>query len=260
MPTTNSPADRFHVVLVEPAESLNVGSVVRAMMNLGFSHLHLVAPRRYDQERARVTACSAGRPLLDALVIHERFEDALSGMEEVVGFALREGENPPHFATLPAWATGLPAREPRTTALVFGPEDNGLRNEHLEQCRWVVRIPSAPEFTSFNLAQSTLLVLYEITKMFPISSAPPARLPAAPDDVPTWNAYYQLDRLLDSVMRESGFVRPGTPASAPGMIRNLFRRLPLNGHEMRLLLSFFGRLDRTMLRHPDHKGCHENDR
>ena len=263
---TGSPFDRFHVVLVKPAESLNVGSVVRAMRNLGFPHLHLVAPRGYDPARARITARFAGQPLLDALVIHERFEDALSGMQEVVGFALRDGENPPHFVTLPAWAGGLPAREERTTALVFGPEDNGLRNEHLEQCRWVVRIPSAPEFSSFNLAQSVLLVLYEITRALPIRAAPPGVLPPTPDvgdDAPSWNEYFQLDRLVDSVMRESGFLRPGKSAPAPAVIRNLFRRLPLSGHEMRILLALFGRLNRTLLlrrRQPDSKGCHENDR
>ncbi len=253
---TSGPFDRFHVVLVEPAESLNVGSVVRAMRNLGFRHLHLVAPRRYDAARARITACSAGQPLLDALVIHERFEKALAGMQEVVGFALRDGQNPPHFVTLPSWALDLPAREKRTTALVFGPEDNGLRNEHLEQCRWVVRIPSAPEFPSFNLAQSTLLVLYEITKAFPLRSAPPA----PPDDAPAWNDYYQLDRLLDSVMTQSGFVRSDKAAHAPAVIRNLFRRLPLDGREMRLLMSLFGRLNTTLRRHRNDEEPHENDR
>jgi TrmH family RNA methyltransferase len=263
MTTTSSPFDRFHVVLVEPAESRNVGSVARAMRNLGFRHLHLVTPRRYDPARARVTACSSAQPLLDSLVIHERFEEALFGMEEVVGFALRAGESS-HFVTLPDWATELPARQQRTTALIFGPEDNGLRNEHLEQCRWVVRIPSASEFPSFNLAQSVLLALYEITKAFPTpgSGAPPARSATPDEDAPTWNAYYQLDRLLDSVMSQSGFVRPGTPAPVPGVVRNLFRRLPLSGHEMRLLLALFGRLNRTLLLRPgrDQKACDENDR
>jgi len=254
MTSSKNPVDRFRVVLVEPAESLNVGSVARAMRNLGFPHLHLVAPRRYDPARARITACSAAQPLLDALVIHQRFEEALSGMEEVVGFALREGENPSHFVALPAWVPDLPAREKRTTALVFGPEDNGLRDEHLEQCRWVVRIPSAPEFPSFNLAQSVLLVLYEITKAFPLSA--PA-LPTTADAAPTWNAYYQLDRLLDSVMSESGFVRSGTPAPVPGVVRNLFRRLPLNEHEMRILLGLFGRLNTTLLRRRNHEECGE---
>jgi tRNA C32,U32 (ribose-2'-O)-methylase TrmJ len=42
-----SPLDRIHVVLVEPGDSRNVGSVARAMLNLGYRHLHLVAPPRY---------------------------------------------------------------------------------------------------------------------------------------------------------------------------------------------------------------------
>jgi tRNA C32,U32 (ribose-2'-O)-methylase TrmJ len=106
--------------------------------------------------------------------------------------------------------------------------------------------------------------LYEITRSVPIHAAPGV-LPPTPDagdDVPSWNEYFQLDRLVDSVMRESGFLRPGKSAPAPAVIRNLFRRLPLSGHEMRILLALFGRLDRTLLRRrqPDSKGCHENDR
>ncbi len=33
-------SERFHVVLVEPGNSANVGAVARAMANLGFAHLH----------------------------------------------------------------------------------------------------------------------------------------------------------------------------------------------------------------------------
>lgn len=238
------PLDRFHVVLVEPGESRNVGSAARAMRNLGFRNLHLVAPRRYDPARARVTACGAAS-LLDALVIHDRFEDALADMEDVVGLALREGGNPATFTTLSQWTTTLPAAPPRVTALVFGPEDNGLRQEHLEQCRRVVRIPSTAECPSFNLAQSVLLVLWEVVRGLPVAAAEPALAAAEP---PTWNDFRHLDRLLDAVMAESGFVRDGTPAPVPGLVRGLFRRLHLDRHEMAVLLGLFGRVHRTLVR------------
>ena len=254
--SADDPFDRFHVVLVEPGESLNVGSVARAMMNLGFRHLHLVAPRGYDRTRAGITARSA-EPLLDSLTIHERLEDALSGMQEVVGLALPEGRHRLHHATLREWAPGLPAREGRVTALVFGPEDHGLRQEHLEQCRWVIRIPSAQEFPSFNLAQSVLLVLYEIATMFPAAPTAPPPAPGSPPppspavDAPTWNDFHQLDRLLDAVMAESGFVRPGSPEPVPGVVRNLFRRLSLDRREMGILLALFSRLRTTLARRRD---------
>lgn len=249
MTAGSNPLDSFHVVLVESGESLNVGAVARAMMNLGFRHLHLVAPRRYDPGRAEVTARSA-KPLLESLVIHQRFEAAVSEMEEVVGFALRKGESRSHFVTLPQWALDLPARPLRTTALLFGPEDDDLRQEHLEKCRWVVRIPSAQPFPSFNLAQSVLLALYEIAGVLPGAPAAAPLLPA--EEVPTGNEYYHLDRLLDAVMAESGFVRPGTPEPVPGVVRNLFRRLPMSRHEMRILLALFGRLRSTLLRRREH--------
>ncbi len=246
-----SPLEDFHVILVEPQESRNVGSVARAMQNLGFRHLHLVAPRGYDREKAAVTAVWA-RAILDGLRIHDTFADALSDMEEVVGLSEREGRNPAYFVTLPQWSAGLAEREPRRTALVFGPEDNGLRQEHLNQCSWVVHIPSAAENPSFNLAQSVLLVLFKITESF----GDTVNLPAvsvradkrrATGDVPTWNSLHQLDRVLDDVMTAGGFAGDGSPKPGPDMLKNLFRRLRLNTHEVGLLLSFFGQL-RTALR------------
>jgi len=239
--------ESFHVVLVEPGESLNVGSVARAMRNLGFRHLHLVAPRNYDRSRANVTACWS-EPILDDLILHETFAEALIGMEDVVGLSGRPTKaiSASHFVTLPEWSGGLPSRPPRKTALVFGPEDNGLRQEYLEQCRWIVRIPSTEECSSFNLAQATLLVLYEITKTLPGSSMPAASQPQGPQV--TWNDYFQLDRLLDSVMQESGFVRTGTPAHVPGTVKNLFRRLPINPQEMGIILGLFGRIQTALRR------------
>ena len=233
--------DLFHVVLVEPRVSLNVGSVARAMMNLGFRHLHLVAPQGYDRRTADVTACWA-TPVLDALTIHDTFADAIADMENVVGLSEREGRNPAQFLTLPRFATDLPTHSATKTALVFGPEDNGLRAEHLNQCRYLIRIPSTAAFPSFNLAQSVLLVLWEIAQA---GSPEPA---SEPTRTPTWNDFFQLDRLLDSVMTEGGFVRSGSLGPAPEMVKSLFRRMELNPHEIGLLLSLFGRLQTTLQR------------
>lgn len=248
--TTDTFLDRFHIVLVEPAESLNVGAVARAMANLGFGRLHLVAPRNYDRARARITACWA-EPLLDRLLIHDRFEDAIAGVEAVVGLSEAREAGRAHRVTLPAWASGLTERSVGEMALVFGPEDSGLRQEHLDRCRWIVTIPSAAACPSFNLAQAVLLVLYEITRTLPDGTL----LPVAPQaGLPTGNDYLQLERLLDSVMRDSGFLRNGTPAPVPGVVRSLFHRMPLDRREMGVLLGLFGKIDRTLRRNGPEKG------
>jgi hypothetical protein len=96
-----------------------------------------------------------------------------------------------------------------------------------------------------------LLVLFKITE----SLGDGVDLPAVPlrtegrratGDVPTWNSLYQLDRVLDDVMTAGGFAGDGSPKPGPDMVKNLFRRLRLNTHELGLLLSFFGRV-RTAL-------------
>lgn len=237
--------DNFHIVLVEPEKSLNVGAVARAMMNLGFRHLHLVAPREYDRRTAEVTACWA-TPLLDTLVIHETFAAAVADMTDVIGLSGRDGISPALSVTLPMWSAELPSRASGKIALVFGPEDNGLSQEHLNQCRRVIRIPSAAENPSFNLAQSVLLTLYEITKALPDAAA--LAVPPLPGEAPTWNDYFQLDRLLDAVMAESSFVRAGTPTHVPGVVKNLFRRLEMTPQEMGILMGLLGKVDTNLRR------------
>ncbi|MFM1848164.1 MAG: hypothetical protein RL417_1638 [Pseudomonadota bacterium] len=241
--TVHSIRDRFHVVLVEPGESRNIGSVARAMKNLGFAHLHLVAPPHYDRARAAMTACWAD-DILDAAAIHPTLADALSNFEQVIAFSGREGKNRGAPLDLLEWGESLAAAPPDRTALVFGPEDNGLRQEHIELCRLVLRIPSSVECPSFNLAQAVILALFEIARR-DLPAAPPSggeRVPAV------WNDYFQLDRLLDRVMDLSGFVRVGTPEPVPGLVKNLFRRVDLDKREMGILLGLFGRLDRVLTR------------
>jgi len=237
--------DSFHVVLVEPGESLNIGSVARAMRNLGFRHLHLVAPPRFDRAKAAITACW-GADLLDQAQVHPTFEHALADFENVVAFSGREGKNRGAPIDLLEWGGAVNDTSPCKTALVFGPEDNGLRQEHIEQCRLVVRIPSAVECPSFNLAQAVLLALFEIARRG-------TQLPATTNrrQSPPWNDFFQLDRLLDNVMRSSGFLRTGTPEPVPGLVKNLFRRLDLDQREMGILLGLFGRLDRVLARRGD---------
>lgn len=245
MAASDNGRDDFHVVLVEPANSLNIGAVVRAMRNLGFPHLHLVAPIDYDADRASVTARGTGH-LLDTLQIHATLDDAIADMQEVVGFALIEGKKPAHHVTLPQWSSQLATRARRKTALVFGPEDNGLREEHLTRCRWIVRIPCNESFSAFNLAQSVLIALYDITQKLP--DAAHAEVPISASDLANANTLQQLERHLDSIMEQTGFVRPGSPRPVPGTLKSLFRRLDASSQEMGILLALFARINTNLQR------------
>jgi tRNA/rRNA methyltransferase len=240
--------NNFHIILVEPKDNRNIGSVARAMSNLGFAHLHLVAPQNYDATIASVTACW-GNSVLNNLQIHGNFQSAIADMENVIALSGRDaaGKNPAHHLMLPEWTRTLNEYTGRETALVFGTEAHGLSNEHLGLCRRVVRIPASVENPSFNLAQSVLLTLYEISRAT-------ANLPSDtvnPLPLPTGNDYVQLERLLDAVMLDGGFIRSGSPAPTAETVKSLFRRLEMTKQEMGILLGLFGRVHTTLVRDKD---------
>ena len=231
--------DQFHVVLVEPGDPLNVGSVARAMMNLGFGNLHLVAPPRYDLERALVTACWA-EPVLRSAIHHETLEDALQGMEQVVGFTARHGRNRPRHALLPDWVSGMQGEFPPRTALLFGPEDGGLRNEHLSPCNWLLRIPSVSANPAFNLSQAVLLALAEVSRAG-WGSTPQGKREFAPAQ-----DLQQLDQMVAEVLTRVRFYKEGTPEPLPDVVSHLLRRMDPDHREMQILLGMFGKINRAL--------------
>lgn len=243
--TMNKSLDNFHVVLVETIDNLNIGSVARAMMNLGYKHLHLVAPKEFSAERAKITARTS-IPLIEEAIIHDTLEDALREMEYVVGFTARDGKNRFEVDDLPLWSASIPSRM-RKTALVFGPENNGLQWNHLQLCQSLVSIPANPHYSSFNLAQAALLVMYEISRTLSETSTQKNDMNA--EERATWGEYQQLDILVNKTLSLSNFYKEDTPGSIPGIIKRIWRRTELDPREMRILLGIFGRVSRTLERY-----------
>lgn len=240
-PSAPSALERIHVVLVEPGDSRNVGSVARAMLNLGFSHLHLVAPPRYRIEDAEPTACWAA-PLLRRARVHATLDEALAPMQHVVGFAARHGRQRPRHLLLDEWTGKLAAEIPGETALLFGPEDTGLRQEHLPHCRWLVRIPSRAANPAFNLSQAVLLALFQVERALAgAQDAPGIRRGRA-----AWRDFYELERIVDEALTRARFYHPGTPEPVPSLVKHLLKRIDPDTREMQLLLGMFGKINRAL--------------
>jgi tRNA/rRNA methyltransferase len=169
--------------------------------------------------------------------VHERLEDALAPMRQVVGFTARHGRHRPRHLLLPEWTDELAGHGPEETALVFGPEDHGLRAKHVEHCRWLVRIPSTAANPSYNLAQSVLLVLFELSRL------QWAEIPRETGGHrPPWRDFYQLERIVAEVLTRVGFFGKGTPTPVPGLVKHLLRRIDPDRREMQVLLGMFGRI------------------
>jgi tRNA/rRNA methyltransferase len=243
-------SDTFHIVLVSPQESLNVGSVLRAMLNLEYKYLHLVAPRDFDPHRARITACHA-ESLIPSIQIHKTLSDALAPMQNVVGFSAQTGRNRLSIESLPQWARSqrFTVAKQIKTALVFGPEDTGLFLEDLDLCRTLIAIPSGAEYSSFNLAQAVLLALYSIRESVldaDVGDSVPSEHgseEAGQGGLASWRDFQYLDSLVDSVLELSRFYRKGTPQPIPGVVKRLLRRTEPSDREMGIMLGMFRRIE-----------------
>jgi TrmH family RNA methyltransferase len=209
--------DRFRFVLVEPKSPGNVGASARALANLGFRRLELVAPacqhRGQDATRMAVDAVDV---LLGARV-HATIDEALAGAATVIGTSRRVGkQRRPHFR-LDEIAGDLPRLAGSgEVAFVFGREADGLEHAELDRCTHLVHFLADDAYPSYNLAQSVLLVAYETRKALE-GALPPSDESLA--DHETREAMYVH---LDAALRAVGFLQDPT---SEGMMRRLRRIL-----------------------------------
>lgn len=238
----NKIQDRFRVILLQPKESLNIGSVARAMMNMGFSELVIVSPLDLDPQRASTTARKA-KSILDSAQLFSNLDEALAPCTHVAGFSTKDSKNTPPVQILGKWIETVPELSNYSNSkigLLFGPEDTGLRYEHLPVCNTVVRIPSCDQYDSLNLAQAALLVFYSIMNL-EINLKVGQQQPAS-----TAEQYHALDMLIQKIAEDSEFINSGTPENTIGLLKNLFRRPDLSNREMQILLGFFSRISKTI--------------
>ncbi len=155
--------ENIRVVLVRPLYGGNVGSVCRAMMNMGLSRLALVAPRADLRSDETLRMALHAHTILDQALIAPTLAEAVADCTQVAGTSARQGLYRSHCQLPRDWAPGfLSAAASGPVALVFGPEDSGLQNEDLALCTQIIQIPSAPEYTSLNLAQAVMVCGYEL--------------------------------------------------------------------------------------------------
>ncbi len=180
--------------------------------------------------------------LIRNATIHHSLQTALESMHDVVGFSSLSRPHRGEPTVLPDWIESLTAEPRGQTALLFGREDTGLPSEAIEQCRTLVRIPSHHDYPAFNLAQSALLAMYELSRSSWSTIVRPV------EELPTWNQYQRLDQLCSDVMEASGFHhhKDGDPTATS--IKTMLRRIQMNEHEMRIMLALFNRVRLSLTR------------
>jgi TrmH family RNA methyltransferase len=217
---------QVRVVLVRPAEPMNLGAVARAMKNCDLDDLVLVDPKTDDLVTARRVAVHA-EELLAAPRTEASIADAVKDCVWVVGTTSRLQRVRAHLTPreVAQRSGGLEGR----IALVFGGEESGLSNDDLVRCHDVSTIPSGTEQPSFNLAQAVLVYGYEL---FQARLAPsPTR--AAPGRASDGDAA-KIELLLRDLLAAAGFADLDRPRHGVLDLVQPLRRAGLTTDEARL--------------------------
>ncbi len=162
---------RISVILVHPKYQGNIGAIARLMKNNGLSDLRIVGGPQIENEA--IYRAMNGKEVLEAASHYDSFEDAAKGFSVVAGTSSSPTYSDRKFLRLPTtpeefWRNNLPGS--KKIALVFGREDDGLRNAEIEICNAFMYIPANPEYPVYNLSHAVSIILYEMLNQLPESS------------------------------------------------------------------------------------------
>ena len=149
------------VILLEPQLEENIGAVARAMLNFNLHNLRIIKKKWRPNRISFKTSAKADEILKNAQVF-KNLEDAINDLQFVFATSNRKRDLNTDLVNLKQGTKIINNYKNSKVGILFGPERSGLTNEHIALCDKIIEIPLNKNFKSLNLAQSVLLVAYEL--------------------------------------------------------------------------------------------------
>jgi len=227
------------IILVRPRFPENIGSVARAMKNMGLSRLAVVNGCSPLLANAYKLA-SGAEDILERAEEFLTLREAISEMGCVVGMTSRGGkERIPDLTPEALVKKLIPLSQKNLIGLAFGSEKEGLTNEELSLCHLSVKIPSMESFPSLNLAQAVMVVSYELFRN--AMEVPKKEVQLAQAE--------QLERMLEHMERtllRIGFLDSKNPQRIMRVLRKLFGRSQMDEREVQILEGIWSQMDHQL--------------
>ncbi len=231
--------DSISIILVRPKFPENIGSVARAMKNMGLNRLIVVNGCSPLHANAYKLA-SGAEDILERAEEFFSLGEAISEMGVVVGFTTREGRDRRPDLTPEALSKKLiPLSKKNKIGLAFGSEKEGLTNDDLSLCHLCARIPCEDSFPSLNLAQAVMIVCYELFKASTESPRKSAQLVQAG----------QLESMfehMEKTLIRIGFMDPNYPKRMMRSLKRFFGRSQMDDREVRIFQGIWSEMDRQL--------------
>ena len=156
------PNNNIAVILAGTKHPGNIGSAARAMFNMGLSRLILAAPKCSINEESYRLA-KGGKTILDRAKSYPSLVGTLKEIHFLVGTTGKTGGYRSQTYSPRALVPRiLDHAAKQRVGILFGPEDTGLIDKDLGLCQLLIRIPTARNANSINLAQAVMIFCYEL--------------------------------------------------------------------------------------------------
>lgn len=229
---------KIRFVLNRPRNPKNIGAAARGMANFGFRDLAVVKPYApiWRETRSAVRAS-------DVIKKAKRFNSlkaALKSSHLVIGTSAgsRRGAGgqwigPDELKKI-LWESSR-----KSVALLFGSEKSGLSNEDLAHCHYILKLPTAPDCPSMNLAQAVAVVAYTIS----LGETTPLPPPDESDPVTVENVERLIMQAL-AACTSAGLLKGWDPVRSEARLRKAFYRWNLNSVDIAMLHGIFRWINR----------------
>ena len=231
-----NPINRLvQIVLVETSHPGNIGSVARAMKNMGLANLALINPKKFPHQEATALAGNA-TDVLENAKIFTSIQEAVKNSKVIYATSARDRTI--EWPTLTARDAALEMQElvlnEIQVSILFGREDRGLTNEELQLANKHLIIPAHPEYPVLNIAMSTQVVCYELYQAAKNNSI------ESWQDFPEYTSE-ELNNLIEhfnETVEALELVDPKNPKQITTRMERMFRRLYPDQMEGNFLRGF----------------------
>ena len=213
--TNNKPA----IILIAPQMGENIGASARAMCNFCLSELRLVNPRDgWPSKTAEANAVGAFEQM-QPVKVFDNTADALTEYHTIYATTARARDMRKPVFTARQAATDIADKQSQglRIAIMFGGERAGLTNEDIALAHNIINIPTNPDFSSLNLAQSVLLIANEIFQA--THDAPAVTTPTGDSAPVTHTELNEMITRLETELETHNFFR--NPDMKPTMMNNI---------------------------------------
>lgn len=235
----------IRIILFEPREPGNIGSVARVVKGMGLSQLYLVNPVPFQNADEAWCMAHGAKDVLQNCHVVPELKDALVGIKYLVGTThrRRDARLPAPVIAREAANTIASVSQDKPVALLFGREDFGLSTDQLSLCQLTASVPMATKNPSLNLAQAVQIFAYEVF-MASLENHEPAEIDYA--EVNALEEFYgRVTRLLDKVGMSPYNEEWETYLKS---LRRVFSRAPLETRDIGTLDIIFSTAYRHIVR------------